>query len=596
MSGTGDQSINVSRPRGRVCSPSVENAERFVTFAFAAADILVETDASGNVSYAAGAVHSKFGHAAETFIGRPVRELVAPGDHEVLDTALSLLTARGRLPPLMIRMSDPRRTSLALSGLTLAPVAEGLPPRLCLTFTWPPAPLASVLRPSQTPHALARATEARLRAGTRCDLGMIEITGDARAVMSSGEAVAHALETAGANLSGSEIAPGRFGVVGAEGVEPDLLSIANLIEATMRRRGAKVGVATRHLSLAEDGLTSTQIARALRQALNMFAREGARGFDKAGFDGGLTGYVRRATAQTSSLRKAIEDVLFNLVFQPIASITDRAPHHFEALIRPALVPGCGFHGPQEFVMAVEAVGLADQLDLGVARLACEAADKAGVSVAFNLSGQSVQNTGFRDRLTGLLRKHPACKAGLVIVEMTETAEIEDVAEASLTAEALRSLGVPFCLDDFGAGAADIRLLRALNPDIVKLDGSYIPGITQGGREHAFVTGMVEIARAADAEIVAERVETQAEADILGRLGVQYGQGWLFGRPGPLPHSRPSGHGRTYASSLPHCEIPFGRGALKSVFRSPVAKLYEERIRALQEERIRASQPESPSGE
>jgi EAL domain-containing protein (putative c-di-GMP-specific phosphodiesterase class I) len=288
-------------------------------------------------------------------------------------------------------------------------------------------------------------------------------------------------------------------------------------------------------------LTPTQTARALRQALNVFAREGTGGLEKAGFDGGLAGYVRRAGTQAASLRKAIRSTHFDLVFQPIVSLANRAQHHFEALIRPRPMPDCSFPGPQDFVMLVEALGLADELDMAVARLACEAAAKSGTSVAFNLSGQSVQNRGFRDRLIALLTASPACKAGLIIIEMTETAEIEEVAEAGLTAEALRSLGVPFCLDDFGAGAADIRLLRALGPDIVKLDGSYIPGIAEGGRERAFVAGMVEIARAAKAEIVAERVETQAEADALRELGVQYGQGWLFGHPGPLPDARPAGH-------------------------------------------------------
>ena len=146
----------------------------------------------------------------------------------------------------------------------------------------------------------------------------------------------------------------------------------------------------------------------------------------------------------------------------------------------------------------------------------------------------MQDDRFRDRLVSLLSASPACKEGHVLVEMTETAEIEDAATAAQTTQALRAIGVPFCLDDFGAGAADMRLLRALAPDIVKLDGSYVAGVTEPGRERAFVAGMVEIARAGAAEIVAERIETEAEAGALASLGVQYGQGWLFGRPGPLP--------------------------------------------------------------
>jgi EAL domain-containing protein (putative c-di-GMP-specific phosphodiesterase class I) len=544
-----------SREQGQ--SSHVENLERFVAFAFAGADIMVETDPDGTVTYADGAFRSKFGREPEAFIGHSVRELVAPGDHEVLETALSLLAERGRLPPLMIRMSNAQRTPLALAGRSLP--TRDLRPRLCLSFARPPAPLASMLRAPGTPHGFARAAEARLRAGIPCELGLIEISGDAGAVMSSSEAIGHAMEAAVPDAIGSEIAPGRFGLLGPPGAEADLVSITNLLEAALRKQGVEVSVVTRHLPLDSNELTPIQTARALRQALNVFAREGEGGLDKAGFDGGLAGYVRRATTQSASLRQAIRGTQFKLMFQPISSLNDQVPHHFEALIRPKPIKDCLFHGPQDFVMAVEAVGLADELDLAVARVACEAAERAGVSVAFNLSGQSVQSAGFRDRLVGLLKDSSARRAGLIIVEMTETAEIEDVAAVDATADALRSLNIPFCLDDFGAGAADIRLLRALNPDIVKLDGSYIPGIAEGGREHAFVAGMVAVARASKADIVAERVETQVEADALKLLGVQFGQGWLFGPAGPLPSSRPPSHGGgSFASSLRRSDAPLER--------------------------------------
>jgi EAL domain-containing protein (putative c-di-GMP-specific phosphodiesterase class I) len=81
---------------------------------------------------------------------------------------------------------------------------------------------------------------------------------------------------------------------------------------------------------------------------------------------------------------------------------------------------------------------------------------------------------------------------------------------------------------------------------VKLDGSYVPGVTENGRERALVAGMVEIARGAGAQIVAERTETEGEAEVLRQVGVQYGQGWLFGRPGPLPVAKPR-----------HADLPAG---------------------------------------
>ncbi len=507
------------------------DSERFVGFAFAGADLVAETDLDGTVTYAAGAFRSKFGRAPEAFVGHAVREMVAPADHDALEAALSLLRERGRLLPLMIRLADGQRTPLALAGIVLPAAARK--PRLCLSFAWPPAPAGSVLR-TGTAHGLARAAETRLRVGTACDLGLIEVVGDSRSAIASSEAIGQALEAVAPNAVASEIAPGRFGLLGTGGTSADLLSITQLLEAALRTQGVPVALAAQHLPLATEGLTPIQAARALRHALNVFAREGAEGFKKGGFGDGLAGYIRQAGTRAASLRRAIRAGDFTMAFQPIVSLADRAVHHYEALIRPKPIADCGVSGPQDFVMLVEALGLADELDLAVARLACEAAERAGTSVAFNLSGQCVQNPAFRERLTAFLATNPARRAGLVIVEMTETAEIEDVPEAARTADALRSLGVPFCMDDFGAGAADVRLLRALTADIVKLDGSYVPGVAENGRERAFVSGMVEIARAAGATTVAERVETEAEAEALRALGVQFGQGWLFGRPGALP--------------------------------------------------------------
>jgi len=203
------------------------------------------------------------------------------------------------------------------------------------------------------------------------------------------------------------------------------------------------------------------------------------------------------------------------------------------LIRPLPIAELPVEGPQGFVSLVESVGLAEELDLAVCRMACEAALRARQVVAVNLSGQSIQSPDFRQQIAALLQRSAAPKAGLMMIEMTETSEVDDMMEARQTTEMFRSLGVPFCLDDFGAGTTDVRMLRALAPDIVKLDGSYVPGVANAGRERAFVAGMVEIAHAAGAQTVAERIETEAEAEALLALGVELGQGWLFGRPGHL---------------------------------------------------------------
>ena len=91
-----------------------------------------------------------------------------------------------------------------------------------------------------------------------------------------------------------------------------------------------------------------------------------------------------------------------------------------------------------------------------------------------------------------------------------------------------------CVDDFGVGAAAFSYLREFGVDYVKIDGLYVQRATLGARERGFVASMVELAAAAGAQVVAEMIETEEQAKLMQSLGAQFGQGWLFGRPGLLP--------------------------------------------------------------
>ena len=91
------------------------------------------------------------------------------------------------------------------------------------------------------------------------------------------------------------------------------------------------------------------------------------------------------------------------------------------------------------------------------------------------------------------------------------------------------------------GVNDIQILRTIPADFIKLDGSYMRGLTESERQRSFVAGMTEMARAAGAHVVAEHIENLAEAEIMRDIGVHYGQGWLFGRPGALPARRETVH-------------------------------------------------------
>ncbi len=506
-----------------------EDNERFVAFAFSAAEMLVETDGAGLTNFAAGAFRTHFGRVSDSFCNRNIRDMVATIDHETLEEALYQLADRGRVSPFIVRLANPDRTPVALSGIALP--TPGRPARFCLSFARLPAAAPGVLR-AGAGKALSQAAAASLMKGGG-ELNLIEILSDSKLALSSSPALGAALEKLAPGARATEIAPGRFGLLTQAGQTGATKKIADALAANLRADGIEAAVAGCRLDLRAEGLSSQQAARTMRHALAVFARHGARGFSEAGFDGGIGRYMKRAALRAGVLRAAIEEKRFSLVYQPIVLLKDRSHHHAEALIRPLPVDGIDLAGPQDFITLVESLGLAEELDLAVCDMACFAANRAQRMVAFNLSGQSLQSAAFRDILSDKLRQSPARKSGLMMVELTETAEIEDVDEAVQTAQALRSLGVSFCIDDFGAGSTDVRQLRALSPDIVKLDGSYVPGVAHEGRERAFLAGMVEIARAAGARTVAERIETEAEAEALRDIGVELGQGWLFGRPGQL---------------------------------------------------------------
>ena len=513
-----------------------DNNERFVAFAFAAADLVVEVDsASGHITYAAGAFQARFEKPAEAYLGGPPSELVDAHDRITLDTALMLLLQKGRLPPLLIRLADKARTAFALAGIVLAPA--GAARRMCLTFALAPAPMTEP--PSIGPAALARTAQARLRQEQPTAFGLIEIRSKLDAATLDA-AFGSALRSLAPDALASGVACGRFGVLGTGG-PLDLQAIAASLESALRAQGeTATAVASADLLAGAASLTPTQAARAMRQALTVFARQGAAALEDTGFGGGLAGYVGRLESHAMSLRKSIKDRRFALVYQPVVTLAEGQAHHYEALIRPQPVPGCTLADTQEFVTLVETLGMTDDLDFAVATEVCAITARESASVAFNLSAQSLQMPAFRDRLLRLLASSPACRTGRLLIEMTETGELDQLQEVAASAKAFQGLGIRFCLDDFGAGTADMRVLRALPADIVKLDGSYVPGVVHGGRERALVAGVVEIAHAAGAKVVAEQIETEIEAEAMRSINVDFGQGYLFGRPGSLPPAAASG--------------------------------------------------------
>jgi diguanylate cyclase (GGDEF)-like protein len=156
----------------------------------------------------------------------------------------------------------------------------------------------------------------------------------------------------------------------------------------------------------------------------------------------------------------------------------------------------------------------------------------GIGISINVSGQSIGDETFIQSFTQFL-KEARLPRSCISVELTEQAAITNLGQATRMVGILTTLGCGFALDDFGTGANSLTYLKALQVSRVKIDGSFVRDILTDRNSLATVKAIVELAKGLGIETVAEYVESADIAKEMHRLGVDYAQGYAYGRPEPL---------------------------------------------------------------
>jgi EAL domain-containing protein (putative c-di-GMP-specific phosphodiesterase class I) len=214
-----------------------------------------------------------------------------------------------------------------------------------------------------------------------------------------------------------------------------------------------------------------------------------------------------------------------IAFQPIVEIATGRVTGYEALSR--------FEDADTAGMFADAAlsGRGIDLELLALRAALSALREhpVDVPVGINLSPEALLAPGVLDLLTAP-RPQP------LGVEVTEHRPVADYAALGVAREALRAAGVLVSVDDAGAGYASMQHVLRLRPDVLKLDAAIVSGVHLDPAKQALITALVGFADEIGASVVAEGVETEQERDALARRGIRHGQGWLWGRPGPLPQA------------------------------------------------------------
>ena len=241
------------------------------------------------------------------------------------------------------------------------------------------------------------------------------------------------------------------------------------------------------------------------------------------------GQRRHNIEVAETVRAALKAGRLTFAYQPIVETVSGKPAYYECLVR--MIGEDGKMIPAaDFVPVVEQMGMIRLIDRYALEMAVnELARYPDVHLAINVSGLTVVDESWLRAFRALLKDKPDI-ASRLIIEITETAVMQDIEDSARFVKAVREPGCKVALDDFGAGYTSFRHFKTLVVDVVKIDGSFVRKVAENRENQLFVRTLLGFANGFGLESVAECVETAADAELLAALGVKYIQGYYCGRP------------------------------------------------------------------
>jgi EAL domain-containing protein (putative c-di-GMP-specific phosphodiesterase class I) len=211
-----------------------------------------------------------------------------------------------------------------------------------------------------------------------------------------------------------------------------------------------------------------------------------------------------------------------VVLQPIVDLATGQRVGAEALSRFPIEWG---KPPDVCFAEAHSIGEGDRLELLALRRAADYLDEVSGYVSMNVSPGTLLTSQCAELLTGF-------RLDRVLLELSEHDQVVDYGALMAVVDPLRAAGMRLAIDDVGAGFSSLRHILLTAPDVIKLDRSIVDGVSSDSVLRSLVRSLVDFAEGCDASVVAEGVESAADGDVLLSLGVGYGQGWHYGRPGP----------------------------------------------------------------
>ncbi len=522
--------------------------DRFVAFAFAAADLLIQVDAEGVVRFASGAAMGMTRRRLDALVGTSFADLLSPGDRTFARALLDQLSPGARLEPVLVRLARDRTADTVVQlgacrlpgdasqyQVTLSTVRGGADADALASAD----PVTGLLDGDSFQKVAQARIEAAAAAGQDVKMTLLELDGvpedmpETEPMMAEIGAYLRAHSIGG--MSAGRLDAEKYGVIHREGVDGEQLKIEiGRIARESAPAGVAIAVASATLDLTSGDLPPADAGKALAFALNSFITSAGDGFSLDQLARNVSSLMSQTVDRMSALRRQIDERRFSIVFQPIVSLADRTAHHFEVLARFSESADTG--GTIAFA---EQVHMVKELDMEIARqsvqcLRTRLSDGMPVQLAVNLSARSLESDAFVKELFDLLLPTSEGVRRHLLFEVTESSQITRMEQVHNVISRLRGLALRVCLDDFGQGAASFQYIQAFDVDFVKIDGAYVRRALDQPKDRAIVRAIIGLCRDLGVGTIAEMIETEEQAAALVELGASYGQGYLFGRPSEEP--------------------------------------------------------------
>lgn len=293
--------------------------------------------------------------------------------------------------------------------------------------------------------------------------------------------------------------------------------------------GCSIGIA----KFPQDGEDLLNLLKHSDTAMYKAKQDGKNRFEFYTRDLSNTVHTRLNIEQ--SLAKALRNEEFYVVYQPKYNLATKDVFSVEALIR-WHNPTMGNIGPSDFIYIAEETGFINQIGLFVFKKACEdfkqLQEKIKIEmISINVSTLQLVDNNFIKDIKSILQSTNV-SASNIGIEITETYIMKNIMDIQDTLNKLREIGFKIIIDDFGTGYSSMHYLQKLPIDIIKIDKSFIDDLTTSNNQ-SVIKAIIAISKSFGYKTVAEGIESKEQEDILLKLGVDFGQGYLFCRPKQL---------------------------------------------------------------